>query len=311
MDQDLKGIPWARRLKLRHLETFLVLESAGSITVAAERMHMTQPAVSHWLADVEEMIGVPLFIRGRKLKLTIAGDILRRHAERMLGDVRRVDEELKAVRSGLVGRLQVGCIHSAALAMAPRAIAALQRKHPNIVVNVEEDAMDGLLDGLAKRRLDLVIGAVDVRAHQHGFSTEILMEDVVRIVCRADHPLARTRKPTWEEAGRYSWVLPPTHSLSRVRVEEAFAAAKVPLPRPSVETLSVATIHTHLRETNCLAPMSGLVADFYTSLKLLSRVSLTPVSRFADLGVIWCEGNSNVLLSGFLQTLRKQIKEVR
>jgi hypothetical protein len=57
MEPDLKSIPWARRLKLRHLETFLVLESAGSITAAAERMHMTQPAVSHWLADIEDVMG--------------------------------------------------------------------------------------------------------------------------------------------------------------------------------------------------------------------------------------------------------------
>ena len=308
MDPDLKRVPWARRLKLRHLETFLMLESAGSITAAAERMHMTQPAVSHWLADVEELIGSPLFVRGRKLKLTAAGEILRRHAERMLGDVQRVDEELKAVRSGLVGRLQIGCIHSAALAMVPRAIAALQERHPHIVVHVEEGTMVGLLDRLGKREFDLVVGTIDLRAHQQGFATEVLMEDVVRIVCRPEHPLARKRKPTWQEAATYPWVLPPANSLSRVRVEEAFAAQRVALPRPRVETVSAAAIQAHLRETDCLAPLSGLVADFQTSLGLLSRVALTPVSRFAELGMVWSEASPNVLLPEFAASLRKHSK---
>jgi DNA-binding transcriptional LysR family regulator len=311
MEPDLKTIPWARRLKLRHLETFLVLESAGSITAAAERMHMTQPAVSHWLADIEDVIGSPLFVRGRKLKLTDAGDVLRRHAERMLGDVQRVDEELKAVRSGLVGRLQVGCIHSAALAMVPRAIAAMQERHPNTVIHVAEGTMVDLLARLGKREFDLVVGTIDVRAHQYGFATEILMADVVRIVCRADHPLARKRRPTWQEAANYPWVLPPANSLSRVRVEEAFSEQRLALPRPRVETVSVAAIQAHLRVTDCLAPLSGQVADFYTTLGLLSRVALTPVSRFADLGMIWPEGSSNPLLSEFRAALKKQMKRAR
>ena len=266
---------------------------------------MTQPAVSHWLADIEEVIGSPLFVRGRKLKLTPAGEILRRHAERMLGDVQQVDEELKALRSGLAGRLQIGCIHSAALTMVPRAIADLQERHPNIVVHVEEGTMVDLLDRLGKRAFDLVVGTIDVRAHQYGFTTEVLMEDVVRIVCRPEHPLARKRKPTWQEAAAYPWVLPPANSLSRVRVEEAFAQQRVALPRPRVETVSVAAIQAHLRETDCLAPLSGLVADFHTSLKLLSRVSLTPVSRFAELGMVWSQASSNGLLCEFLASLRK------
>jgi DNA-binding transcriptional LysR family regulator len=305
MDLDLKTVPWARRLKLRHLETFLVLESAGSMTAAAERMHMTQPAVSHWLADIEEVIGSALFVRGRKLKLTPAGEILRRHAERMLGDVQRIDDELKAVRSGLVGRLKIGCIHSAALALVPHAITALQEKHPKVVVRVEEGTMVDLLDRLDRREFDLLVGTIDVRAHQYGFLTEVLMEDVVRIVCRADHPLARKRKPTWQEAAEYPWVLPPTESLSRVRVEEAFAQQRVALPKPCVETASVAAIQAHLRETDCLAPLTGLVADFYTSMKLLSRVALTPVSRFAELGMIWSDATPNVLLAELVGSLRK------
>ena len=53
MSPDLQNIPWARRLKLRHLEIFLALHDEGSLTAAAARLHMTQPAMSHWLGHVQ------------------------------------------------------------------------------------------------------------------------------------------------------------------------------------------------------------------------------------------------------------------
>lgn len=310
MGPDLSEIPWARRLKLRHLEMFLVLDSTGGITSAAEQMHMTQPAVSHWLAEMESVIGCPLFVRGRKLKLTAAGEILRRHAERMLGDVQRVDNELAAVRTGLVGRLQIGCIHSAALMMLPRAISEMQLQHPNIIVYLEENTMPTLLERLSKRELDLVVGTVDVRGHRYGFATEVLMEDVVRIVCRDGHPFARKRKPTWSEAATFPWVLPPSGSLTRLRFEEAFAEHKVGLPIPRVETASVASIQAHLQASECLAPLSGLVADFYRSLKLLSVVPLTPAVNFGQLGLIWSDDNPNPLLAELVNSLKRTVNKL-
>jgi DNA-binding transcriptional LysR family regulator len=304
MDLDLNRVAWARRLKLRHLEMFLALENAGGITAAAERMHMTQPAVSHWLSDMEDVIGSPLFVRGRKLRLTPAGEILRRHAERMLGDVQRADRELAAVRTGMVGRLQVGCVHSAALELLPRAIATMQAQHPGIAVHVEENTMPPLLEQLSKRRLDLVIGIVDLRAHRYAFATRPLLEDVVRIVCSPDHPLARKRKPTWEEASAYPWVLPPPVSLTRLRFEEACAQQGMELPVPRVETVSVAAILAQVRATDCLAALSGLVANFYKSLKLLSFVPLVPVIELGELGLIWADDDPNPLLAELVAALR-------
>ena len=138
MDWNLDHIAWARRLKLRHLEIFLTLASAGSVTAAARLMHMTQPAVSHWLSDIEDLVGTPLFLRNRGLRLTEAGEVLARHARRMLGDLRRTSE-IESVKSGIAGRLHVGTVLSASPVLLPRAIAALQREFPGIYVEVVED----------------------------------------------------------------------------------------------------------------------------------------------------------------------------
>lgn len=304
--QDLSDITWARRLKLRHMEMLLALESAGGITAAAERMHLTQPAVSHWLAELEEVVGCALFVRGRRLKLTPAGEILHRQAQRMIGDVRRVDEELRAAKSGLNGRLKIGCVHSAALVLAPRAVAALQKKHPGVTASIEEDILTPLLERLAKNEFDVVVGAVDLRAHRFGFSTEMLVEDTVQVVARPGHPLAGRTMLSWSEAAAFSWVLPPKDSLTRQRLEESLIQHHAALPLPCLETGSVAAIHTHLRETDCLAPISGLVAGFYTSINLLTQIALLPTIPLAQIGVAWSASNTNPLLSEFVALLKVQ-----
>ena len=148
MTDRLDSIKWARKLKLRHLEVLLVLCRLRSITAAANELHMTQPAVSHWLADLEEVIGQPLFLRGRQLTLTQAGEILKRHAERMLGDVGRVNEELSSVGLGMSGRLHIGTIISAVPAVLPQAIARLQAHSPNLRLQVSEATFDPLLERL-------------------------------------------------------------------------------------------------------------------------------------------------------------------
>ena len=97
-----EGTSWARRIKVRHLESFLVLDEAGTLTAAAERLHMTQSAMSHWLAELEGVVGTPLVVRGRKVQLTPAGRLLKRLAINVLGDISRTGREMNAVAEGRV-----------------------------------------------------------------------------------------------------------------------------------------------------------------------------------------------------------------
>ena len=65
MIDRFEGTSWARRVKVRHLESFLVLDEAGTLTAAAARLHMTQSAMSHWLAELESVVDTVLVVRGR------------------------------------------------------------------------------------------------------------------------------------------------------------------------------------------------------------------------------------------------------
>lgn len=308
----LNDITWARRLKLRHLEVLLVLCEARSITGAARELHMTQPAVSHWLTDIEELMGTPLFLRGRQLKTTPAGEVLKRHAERMLGDVRRTSQDLSAVREGLAGTLRVGSIISAASSLIPETIGRLQEEFPNLHVHVHiEGTFEGLLERLRKKELDLIIGPLDIRAQKSGFQSELLISDTVAIVISPGHALARKRKPTWQEAAQLPWIMPPAGSIMRQRVEAAFVKAKVEVPPARVETASHVLVQMMLQRGVYLSALAGSVAPIYAGFGLMDVVKLSPVEVFGDIGMLWDEQDVEPKLLKLISTLREQAKSLR
>jgi DNA-binding transcriptional LysR family regulator len=189
MASILDSIPWARRLKIRHLEVFVLLHETRSLTEAATRLHMTQPALSHWLADAEEAVGRPLFLRDRRLSLTVDGEVVLAHAKRMLGDVQRTHAELQAVQQGLQGRLNVGT--GLPRVLLPQSIARLHEERSNVFISIVEAPLPNLLQMMMRRELDVIIGSVGVQALQSGFTCEALLPDSVQIVAGQKHPLLR------------------------------------------------------------------------------------------------------------------------
>lgn len=304
MPSKLDQIPWARRLKLRHLEVFLAVHEAGSLTSAAARLHMTQPALSHWLADAEEAVGRPLFLRLRRLTLTPDGEVFRAHAARMLGDVERTDADLKAVRAGLQGRLHVGT--GLPRVLLPRAIARLHESRPGIFVSVSEAPLPQLLDMLAKREIDMIIGALAAQARASGFAVEPMLTDSVQVVAHRQHPCLQQTPTSWEDTLRYPWILPPVGSVMRNEFDAAFAAQHLTPPVPCVEANSSVRVQLLHGERNYLSILSASEVQLYRSQGVLDNLLLSPAIRSPDIGAIWEEERGSGLLTHFLEALRAQ-----
>jgi DNA-binding transcriptional LysR family regulator len=303
MMNSLDSIAWARRLKLRHLEVFLAVHEDGSLTAAAARLHMTQPALSHWLSDVEDAVGCPLFVRDRRLTLTREGEVLRVHASRMLGDVHRTDEELKAVQSGLHGRLHVGS--GLPRVLLPNAIARLQETWPNIFVSVEEAPFAALLDMLANRSIDLIIGALGAQARASGFATDALIPDSIQIVARQEHPCLQEASLGWQDIIKYSWILPPPGAEMRRIFDAAFAEQHLGPPVPCVEAGSSIRTQLLMGDRNYLTILLASEVQLYRSLGL-RNLQLSPVIRFPDIGALWDADRASPLVSRFLDALRAE-----
>jgi DNA-binding transcriptional LysR family regulator len=302
MPSSLESIPWARRLKLRHLEVLVALHDSGSLTAAGTRLHMTQPALSHWLADLEEAVGRQLFVRGRRLSLTEEGAVLYAHAARMLGDVERTHADLQAVASGLSGRLHIGT--GLPRVLLPMAIERLHQDRPNVFVSVVEAPLPELLDKLAKREIDLIIGALSGLALQSGFATEALFSDRVEVVARREHPLVGRAKLSWQETLGYPWILPPGGSVMRDVVDQAFAAQGLQPPIPCVEANSSIRTQLLMSERNYVSILAASEVDLYRPMAIVEGIPLAPPMLFPDIGAIWEAERCSGLVMHLLDLLR-------
>ena len=312
MQFKLNEIKWARKLKYRHLEVFLTIVDARSLTGAAAELNMTQSAVSHWLIEIENLIGAPLCERGRgHFSLTPTGDLFRLHAERMIGEIRRTHLDIETLASGASGRLHIGSILSAAPALLPRTIANFQKAQPGVFLTVSEATLDVLQERLELRELDLIIAPLDLRLYKTHLSSELLIDDSLRIVARKGHPLTLKKRPPWDAAATYRWILPPPGTLMRQCIEQAFMNQGLAIPQAGIETASIITIQTLLQETDYLTVMSRSVAQHYQNVGILDSIDLAPEMKFARLGMVWVTENNNALLAKFRTALMGESIKLR
>ncbi|MDF3838459.1 LysR substrate-binding domain-containing protein [Cupriavidus basilensis] len=308
MQTPSHDIAWARRLKFRHLETFLVLTESGSLTQAAVSMHMTQSAVSHWLSDLEEAIGVTLLTRGRKLQLTPAGEILKDHALRILGDLRRTQADLQSAAIGAARQLRVGSIHSGLMTLLPDAIHQFRGMAPNVSIRVTDAPFMQLLDALQRRDIDLAILPLDERMHGVNFQSEVLIEDTMEVVVGRMHPLAMQTDVSWKSLEPYPWIAPPANTLMRRRLEKALLDAGLML-RAHIETSSIPLIQALLEESNDVAALAGQVARRLHHQGLVHRLRLHTPRNFGVIGLVWDDGESNDMRRSFIDVLRHVVKQ--
>ncbi|RZU54120.1 DNA-binding transcriptional LysR family regulator [Krasilnikovia cinnamomea] len=141
------------------LQTFLAIHECGSARAAAQRLSVTESAVSASLAALHAEVGVTLFERsGRGLRLTEAGAVFAGYARRILG---LLDESVAAARRGADaerGRLRIGAVTTAGEALIPGLLASFRQRYPQVEVTLDIDVRDRVSALLADHRLDVVIG---------------------------------------------------------------------------------------------------------------------------------------------------------
>ncbi len=133
---------WAQKLKLQHLQTLIALGEQGNLTHVARMMNITQPALSKWLSQLEDEIGITLFERHSKgLRPSEGGKLLLQHVQRLINDMERSQYEIARFKQGgLVGSLKIGC-SPVATDCVSQAILGLLTELPTLHLNIEEKVM--------------------------------------------------------------------------------------------------------------------------------------------------------------------------
>jgi len=305
MSGQLEEFTWARRLKMRHLEIFLLLDETSSITATSEVLHLTQPAVSHWLSDLEDAVGMKLFVRGRKLRLAPMGVAFKNYALRTLGEVKRAGLEFEAIRSGLSRRIRIGSILSIGIHLLPGAIESMRRQYPGIQLEVDVGNFDALLERMGRRELDIVLGPLDGRASTSGYASALVDRDETVIVASTDHLIHRSRA-TWRRLLEHTWILPPRGTLVRSTFEHSVLQKQGTIPQPAIETSSLPTQLALMERGDYLALLHRSTAAYYQKLGLLKVVPLRLIGNAVPLAAFWEENHADVLVQDLIRMLKRR-----
>lgn len=294
-----------RNLKARQLKLVVAIDDLGSLKNVAETTHITLPAVSKALAELEKGLGLELFTRTTQgLRPTIYGECLIRYARSILTDLQQARDELKALTSGSGGKVNIGVYPASSSVLVPKALAMLKQRSPATNVLVIEGTSPVLLPQLWEGKLDLVIGRLPPHRPSSGFDEKPLLEEQLMIVTGPKHPLARRKRIQWEELQHYPWVLPPATLQMREPLERVLSQHGLELERNYIETASVHLTRAYLYQTDAIAVLARAAAQ--DRIQPLTILPLTLPSILRSAGVQW---NRNRPLTPAAQILMDCLEE--
>jgi DNA-binding transcriptional LysR family regulator len=239
-----------RRLRLRHLELLAALADAGTMRAAASRLHLSQPALSKMLGEIEAGFGARLFERSPQgLAANPLGQAAVYRARVILGELARGKDEVDALRTGAAGVLRLGTL--SVTAAVPQAVVQLRRAVPDARVQIHEGRVREMIQKLLDGELDCVFGAITPELLTSELlrllRPEVLLEDELCVLSAGDVAAARGRRLRWADLHALPWVAPPRDTLVRQALMTAFLNEGLEPPEPAIEVLSSVTVGSVLR----------------------------------------------------------------
>jgi len=206
--------------RLRHLQVLVQVAELGSLKRAAEAVGLTQPALTHIVGDLEQLLGTRLFERHSRgvTPLPAAQDLLP-VARRMIATLNEGAEAVAARLQGADGRVRMAATTAALGAVLAEALPGFADAHPRIQVQVlpaEGDAYPGMIER----------GEVDAVACRQpavlpaGWDFHVLAADELVVVCSPAHPLARQAQVRLADLAGQTWLVPPARNLARTALEQ-------------------------------------------------------------------------------------------
>jgi DNA-binding transcriptional LysR family regulator len=214
-------------MQLIDLETLVLAVQESSLSAAARRLFVSQPAVSARIRRLETAAGEPLLRRsGRGVRPTAAGAYLHERALPLLEQLRRLDQEI-GERGEVRGRLALGATDLVAVHRLPAVIRKLRRRRPHLELAVRVEGTAALLRLLGEGEVEMVLATLPVSDER--FESVALYRDPLVIVADPRHRLAARRKIVPPDLAAETWILHKPESITRQLVEGFFAGHGVAL----------------------------------------------------------------------------------
>lgn len=208
-------------MDINALQAFLAVAETASFSLAAERLFLTQPAISKRISALEESLGAKLFDRiGRQVTLTEAGRALLPRAQRILAELEDSQRAIANLGGQVAGRLTFGTSHHIGLHRLPPILRLYTERFPEVQLDIR--FMDSEEACKAVEHGDLELGIVTLPRHPSpALAVRIVWEDPLAVVAAADHELTKKRKLTPAMLADYPAILPAPGTYTRDVLEQA------------------------------------------------------------------------------------------
>ena len=260
-------------MELRQLEYFLMVSDLTSFTRAAERLYVSQPAVTNAVRSLEEELGIQLFDRSqRKVALTTEGKIFYRHIQNIMRGISTTLSEINDLKSHNRGHLTIGVTPLAGIPSTSRLLAEFRAAYPNISISLVEDNVRTLLELLHTNKLDFAFVFDLPEQEQARLHCLPLPQEELMVCCSRHHRLCRMNSVTLTALTEEAFILMDTSCHFRQLVVKHFEEADS-MPPVSIECPQVQLLKSLVASEVGLSILPACIIDRDTE---LSAVPLAP-----------------------------------
>ena len=214
------------RLNIKQVEAFSRVFITGSVTAAAQQLHVSQPAVSRLVADLELAVGLTLFERrNRRLFPTPEARMLFDEIEKTFVGLEKIASRAEEIRSFRSGSIRIAAMPALSFSILPAVIQEFTTKYPGIHISLNISSSESVFDWLGSHQMDLGIAALP--AHKTVAQIELLPSPACCCVLPAGSPLAHCRVITPQDLAHVPFVSLMASSMLRRRIDAVFQAAGV------------------------------------------------------------------------------------
>jgi LysR family pca operon transcriptional activator len=279
MNNPPNNPPIDGRIKFRHLQCFLAVAQHATLQKAAVALSISQPAVSKTIKELEEILNVRLFDRGRRgAEMTPQAEVFSTYAEAAVQALQQATNFMGPANKPTNPVIKIGATPAMTASFVPQALMAFRQRVPNIQVSILTGTTSYLMDQLRERAFDLVLCRHLDPEQMAGLSFEYLYADPLVVVVRPGHPLLTPQAPGQSESPRrFTSILPPKTSINRRAAAPLAMALDLGPITDFIESLSISfgRIYTIHSDAIWFAPWSAVKLDVETG----AMVKLLPSTK--------------------------------
>ncbi|WP_420551400.1 LysR family transcriptional regulator [Tenacibaculum aiptasiae] len=289
------------QIELRHFRYFLAVAEDLHFRKAAERLFISQPGLSRQIKQMEDDLGVELFVRhNRKVELTSAGLYLKNELTRNLKNLDNILDYAKLLQDGKQGKLEFGYVGSAMQDIIPNLLIQFKKEHPNVQFGLKEMDNQKQIESLLSHDID--VGFVRLDRVPRGLNIKPILKESFCLVLPKNHPINASNFKGLQELKDESFILfDPSYSPSYYeKIMQIFDESGF-TPIVSHNTIHAASIYK-LVENNfglSIVPKS-LQKGYNMNVKF---IELHKIPQRTTLSVVWDKNNRNPIVASLIEKI--------